>query len=228
MWALCAWGSCPTPRPAAGAQEALRKAWTHRGPLALWHPCPPHSLIELGGSAQWLPDVGRQVPGVLRGGPRQLLALGVVHVADVVQRPRLPDLGVAPRLGDPLQTWPPRSSLALVPAAPEARTQRGELAGDGRSPRTPRVTDSAGEVRPRLARAPSRLCCPGGEEGAPSRAWPPLSCDLGRVILSRGEVTEQDSQVSAQAWAHSCSIPGCHATRCPSGAQRGAVGKRKG
>lgn len=131
MWVFCAWGGCHGPWPAAGAQKALWKAWTRRARWLSWRPGPPHSLIELGGSAQWLAHVGRQVPGVLRGGPRQLLALGMVHVADVVQRPGLPDLRVAPRLGDPLQTRPPRSPWpwAPVPAAPEAKTQRAPRRG---------------------------------------------------------------------------------------------------
>lgn len=41
------------------------------------------------------------MPWVLCSAPGQLLALGVVHVADVVQSPRLPDLGVTPRPGLP-------------------------------------------------------------------------------------------------------------------------------
>ena len=58
-------------------------------------------LVELGSPAQRLADSRWQVPWVLRGAPGQLLALGVVHVANVVQSPRLPDLGVTPRPGLP-------------------------------------------------------------------------------------------------------------------------------
>lgn len=113
---------CRGRTPTTVAQKALRPdpAPTHRGP------CLPHSLIELGGSAERLPDVGRQVPGVLRGVPGQLLALGVVHVANVVQRPGLPDLRVAPRLnlyrhGAREAHWP----RTTVPAAPQRQGPEG-------------------------------------------------------------------------------------------------------
>lgn len=56
---------------------------------------PIHSLIELRGPVQRLADIRWQVPRVLCGIPGQLLALGVVHIANVVEGPRLPNLWAA-------------------------------------------------------------------------------------------------------------------------------------
>lgn len=49
-------------------------------------------LIEAGGLLQGVPDFGGQVPGVLGAAPELLLALGVEHVAHVVEGPRLAHL----------------------------------------------------------------------------------------------------------------------------------------
>ena len=105
---------------------------------------PACSLVELGGPAQRLADGRRQVPRVLCCVPGQLLALGVVHVANVVKCPRLPDLWVTLRLvgGGRLQSHSPRgagrsgpvrragvpiawSAVPAVPRAPKARAWGG-------------------------------------------------------------------------------------------------------
>lgn len=160
------WGQLGAPATPRDQQRGVRKREGKRGHPAARRlcrgPCPPHSLIELGGSAQRLPDVRRQVPGVLRGGPGQLLALGMVHVADVVQRPRLPNLRVAPRLGDlcrpgpqgahcpqtiyPLKQGPGkgRSPHPDAKVGPEPQEGLGGLMCDDCSLRTPQVTESQG------------------------------------------------------------------------------------
>lgn len=93
---LAAWGCCPVARPASLCRAPASLAPPRSAgptPAPPDPPLPPGgSLVELRGPAQSLPHFGRQVPGVLRRVPAQLLAFGVVHVADVVQRPGLSDL----------------------------------------------------------------------------------------------------------------------------------------
>lgn len=105
---------------------------------------PACSLVELRGPAQRLADGRRQVPRVPCCAPGQLLALGVVHVANVVKCPRLPNLWVTLRLvgggGASPKPQPPRSrplrpcaqswcpiawpTVPAVPQAPKARAWR--------------------------------------------------------------------------------------------------------
>jgi hypothetical protein len=63
-------------------------------------------LIELRSPAQCFMDVRWQVSRVLHSGPGQLLAFGVVYIANVVERPRLSDLQAAPRCGACLCSTP--------------------------------------------------------------------------------------------------------------------------
>lgn len=58
---------------------------------------------------QCLTDIRWQVPRVLCSIPGQLLALGVVHISNVVQCSRLPNLWAAVRYGGVLYS-PPGSS----------------------------------------------------------------------------------------------------------------------
>lgn len=76
---------------------------------------PMHSLIELRGPVQRLADIGWQVPGVLRGIPGQLLALGVVHVANVVEGSCLPNLWAAARYEGMFYSPPENSPRGTFP-----------------------------------------------------------------------------------------------------------------
>lgn len=53
---------------------------------------PTHSLIELRGPVQCLTDIRWQVPRVLCSIPGELFTLGVVHISNVVECSRLPNL----------------------------------------------------------------------------------------------------------------------------------------
>lgn len=64
-------------------------------PVGLAHPT--HSLIELRGPVQCLTDIRWQVPRVLCSIPGELFALGVVHISNVVECSRLPNLWAAVR-----------------------------------------------------------------------------------------------------------------------------------
>lgn len=88
--------------------------------LTMWcRPTPlTHSLIELRGPMQCLTDIRRQVPRVLCCIPGQLLALGVVHISNVVECSCLPNLWAAVRYGAMLYSPPgnpPHGSGCVIP-----------------------------------------------------------------------------------------------------------------
>lgn len=74
-----------------------------------------HSLIELRGPVQRLADIRWQVPRVLRGIPGQLLALGVVHIANVVEGSCLPNLWAAARYEGVFYSPPENSPRGTFP-----------------------------------------------------------------------------------------------------------------
>lgn len=100
MRVFCVWESCPasyqahaSSRSVYGTQDKLSPISPH--PVVPAHPT--HSLIELRGPVQCLADIRWQVPGVLCSIPGELFALGMVHISNVVECSRLPDLWAAVR-----------------------------------------------------------------------------------------------------------------------------------
>lgn len=75
----------------AGAFREAQPTSPH--PVAPAHPT--HLLIELRGPVQCLTDIRWQVPRVLCSIPGELFTLGVVHISNVVECSRLPNLWAA-------------------------------------------------------------------------------------------------------------------------------------
>lgn len=103
MRVFCVWESCPAPYQAHTGSRSIYGTQGHSdkpSPISP-HPVVPahhtHSLIKLRGPVQCLADIRWQVPGVLCSIPGKLFALGVVHISNVVECSRLPNLWAAVR-----------------------------------------------------------------------------------------------------------------------------------
>lgn len=101
---------------------------------------PMHSLIELRGPVQRLADIRWQVPRVLRGIPGQLLALGVVHIANVVEGSCLPNLWAAARYEGVFYSPPENSPRGTFPGVVQSP---GLVPEEGQTP-TPSILPQLG------------------------------------------------------------------------------------
>lgn len=178
------------PRPVAssrGSESAMESVDTP-GPLALLAPRPApltHRTRRLCAVAR-----ARRAAGARGPARRSTTAACPWHGTRcrccTAPWPPRPEGGT--EVGGPSADPAPEEPLALGPSpcCPRGKDPEGPKKGgpacDSRSLRTPRVTDSAAEVRPCLARAPPRLCRPGAGRGT-QQGPAPLSYDLGRVIL---------------------------------------------